>query len=71
MMAKVGYDPRALVSLLETMDSRLTPGGTDFARTHPTPESRINDLEKILPAAVTTSGAAARQRRFNQAMRRV
>jgi predicted Zn-dependent protease len=71
MMAKVGYDPRALVSLLETMDSRLTPGGTDFARTHPTPESRINDLEKILPAAVTMSGAAARQRRFNQAMRRV
>lgn len=71
MMAEVGYDPRALVSLLETMDSRLTPGGTDFARTHPTPESRIKDLEKILPAAVTTSGAAARQRRFNQAMRRV
>lgn len=71
MMAKVGYDPRALVSLLETMDSRLTPGGTDFARTHPTPESRIKDLEKILPAAVTASGAAARQRRFNQAMRRV
>lgn len=71
MMAKVGYDPRALMSLLETMDSRLTPGGTDFARTHPTPESRINDLEKILPAAVTMSGAAALQRRFNQAMRRV
>jgi len=71
MMAEVGYDPRALVSLLETMDSRLTPGGTDFARTHPTPESRIKDLEKIVPAAVTTSGAAARQRRFNQAMRRV
>src|SRR5690554_3676165 len=71
MMAKVGYDPRALVSLLETMDSRLTPGGTDFARTHPTPESRIKDLEKILPATVTASGTAARQRRFNQAMRRV
>lgn len=71
MMAKVGYDPRALVSLLETMDSRLTPGGTDFARTHPTPESRIQDLEKILPAAVPPSGTAARQRRFNQAMRRV
>jgi len=71
MMAKVGYDPRALVSLLETMDSRLTPGGTDFARTHPTPESRIQDLEKILPAAVPSSGTAARQRRFNQAMRRV
>lgn len=71
MMAKVGYDPRALVSLLETMDSRLTPGGTDFARTHPTPESRIKDLEKILPAAVTASGTATRQRRFNQAMRQV
>jgi predicted Zn-dependent protease len=71
MMAKVGYDPRALVSLLETMDSRLTPGGTDFARTHPTPESRINDLEKILPAVATASGTAARQRRFSQAMRRV
>lgn len=46
IMKRVGYDPRALVEVLEAMDKVLEPGGLDFAKTHPDPKDRIEVVKK-------------------------
>ncbi len=48
IMLRVGYDPNALVAMLEVMKGRLKPGGSDFAKTHPSPADRIARIQKIL-----------------------
>jgi predicted Zn-dependent protease len=67
ILLRVGYEPRALIEMLEEMGRRLKPGGMDFARTHPAPAERIRQIraavEKAGPAA---SAPAARQRRFDR-----
>lgn len=51
-MAMAGYDPREAPRLWERMQS-ASPGGTpQFLSTHPTPQTRINDLNKIMPKAM-------------------
>ncbi|MBN1835568.1 MAG: M48 family metalloprotease [Spirochaetales bacterium] len=64
-----GYDPWALVRMLKVMDQRLTPGGPDFAKTHPDPAERLEYLEKEL-AGTAPSGAAPaeRQARYRAAL---
>ncbi|TVQ24071.1 MAG: peptidase M48 [Spirochaetaceae bacterium] len=44
IMRRVGYDPRALVRFLERMQDQWNPDGPGFAQTHPSPESRIDDI---------------------------
>lgn len=46
ILERVGYDPWALVDVLKVMERRLTPGGLDFAKTHPAPEVRIKAVER-------------------------
>jgi predicted Zn-dependent protease len=48
ILRRVGYDPRALIDVLERMDRELEPGGLDFAKTHPDPVDRIADIERSL-----------------------
>jgi beta-barrel assembly-enhancing protease len=72
----VGYDPRALVRVLQVMKTRLKPDGKDFAKTHPAPEVRIaylNDaLSQQTPVAAAPAGQVnARQARYQAAMRGV
>lgn len=45
IMRRVGYNPRALIRMLEEMERQLSPGGRDFAATHPPPRSRIDDIQ--------------------------
>jgi beta-barrel assembly-enhancing protease len=68
IMRKLGYDPAALIAMLERMEKQLKPGGHDFAKTHPSPEFRIAELKKQVPASAPSPSAAARQQRFQQAM---
>jgi predicted Zn-dependent protease len=68
ILIRVGYDPWALVDLLEEMDLELDPKGLDFAKTHPKPQSRIKDLKKILGRRVGTSENIDRQERFEAAL---
>lgn len=70
ILDRLGYDSAALVDMLQIMAARLRPGGLDFARTHPTPQSRIADIRPWLPAT-RPMAVAARQRRFEQALGRV
>jgi beta-barrel assembly-enhancing protease len=72
ILRRLGYDPRSLVRILEAMDQKLEPGGLDFAKTHPDPEDRIEDIEKNadLPG-FTAAPPAVRQARFERALGRI
>ncbi|MGD9505335.1 MAG: M48 family metalloprotease [Syntrophobacteraceae bacterium] len=69
LMRRVGYDPRALTGMLGEMATRLKPGGSDFAKTHPDPRDRIEDIASLVGPGLGAP-PAARQSRFDLAMRR-
>jgi beta-barrel assembly-enhancing protease len=72
ILRAVGYDPRALEDMLKIMQTKLAPGGHDFARTHPDPKIRIAAIEKALkgvkPPKDTAEAIAARQARYKAAL---
>lgn len=68
ILKRVGYDPYALVGMLEQMEQRLKPGGMDFAKTHPDPRVRIRDARKAIGTYTASPAPPERQRRFEQAM---
>lgn len=47
-MVQAGYQPRAAVELWQSM-SRLGPGQPTLLSTHPAPEQRIEELERMIP----------------------
>lgn len=53
LMAKAGYDPRAATSFWERM-SALSGGQAppEFLSTHPASETRVKDLEALMPEAL-------------------
>jgi beta-barrel assembly-enhancing protease len=68
----VGYDPAALVRVLDAMKKREKPGDPGFAKTHPDPQARIDYVRQAIkgmtPAAVPTQAQLqARQARFQAA----
>ncbi len=68
ILKRVGYDPHALVMVLQNMEPKLKPGGHDFAATHPPPEERIKDVTAAIGNAVAKPAPPARLKRFQQAM---
>lgn len=72
IMRSAGYDPRAFEAMLKLMETKLTPGGADFAKTHPDPKDRIVEVEKTLAGtptvAATPQAQAARQARWQAAL---
>jgi predicted Zn-dependent protease len=72
IMRNAGYDPRAFEAMLKVMETKIKPGGLDFAKTHPDPKDRIAEVEKDLanePVGSTTPRAlAARQARYQAAL---
>lgn len=71
LLQRVGYNPSGLVDMLQLMTKQLKPGGLDFAKTHPAPEDRIENLKTLIAANTPQSTLAARQRRFETAMKGV
>ncbi len=51
-MAMAGYDPREAPLLWERMKSEGSGDTPQFLSTHPSPQSRINDLNKIMSKAM-------------------
>jgi predicted Zn-dependent protease len=53
LAARAGYDPRGAVSVWQKMSKADGGGGVEFLSTHPSPASRIKDLEvyaqKVMP----------------------
>lgn len=66
-LRRAGYDPWALVRMLEVMDRRLQPGGRDFAKTHPDPKVRIDYLSKELAGSAPVAPAPPERRSRYQA----
>ena len=64
IMKRVGYNPNALVEMLQQMKKNLKPGGMDFAKTHPDPQDRINEVKKLVGSAPAAAASPARQQRF-------
>ncbi len=48
-MARAGYDPNAAVSVWKKMLSAEQGGTPQFLSTHPSPSSRIQDLQALVP----------------------
>jgi len=68
ILQRVGYDPRALIEMLEEMERRLKPGGLDFAKTHPKPSDRIKNIRGAVEKAGPPPAAPeARRKRFERA----
>ncbi len=51
-MAKAGYDPRAAVSFWQKMQERGGAAPPEFLSTHPSPDTRIDDLQEWMPEAL-------------------
>ncbi len=72
ILKRAGYDPRALVRMLEAMDGLLKPGGAGFAKTHPDPQDRIASIQEALrSAAVPPAAPPARQSRYRAALGKI
>lgn len=52
LMAKAGYDPRSAIGLWQRMNARGGARPPEFLSTHPAPESRIRDIESLIPEAM-------------------
>lgn len=68
ILRRVGYDPNGLVDMLREMQRELKPGGLDFAKTHPSPSSRIEDIQKVIGAYHLVKTPDVRQDRFAHAL---
>jgi predicted Zn-dependent protease len=68
ILSRVGYDPSALAAMLREMGRRLKPGGPDFAKTHPSPGSRIEEISSLGVGGHPSPAPPARQARFQKAL---
>ena len=68
ILKRVGYDPNGLVNMLKVMEKQLKPEGLDFAKTHPSPESRIADIQKHIGKYAKVQEPKVRQKRFLAAL---
>ncbi len=68
LLRRVGYDPNGLTEMLTLMKRNLKPGGLDFAKTHPSPDDRVAEIQKRYPGNAAVRPPASRQTRFQQAM---
>ena len=51
ILTRTGYAAAGLPAMLAEMQKRLTPGGADFAKTHPNPGDRITELANLARVA--------------------
>jgi predicted Zn-dependent protease len=73
ILLSVGYDPYALIRVLQAMEEELEPGGRDFAKTHPDPLVRVRWIEEMLEDVTveSTVDSSVTQARFDAALRRL
>ena len=64
ILQRSGYDPNGLTAMLTQMKKQLKPGGHDFAKTHPSPDSRIKDIAKWIGPVKPVVSSTVRQARF-------
>ena len=68
IMSRVGYHPRHLVQVLDRMKAGFTPKSTGFAKTHPSPDTRMKEVQGYLPPGKTPGVPKSRESRYNQVL---
>lgn len=68
ILKRVGYDPKALVTMLSAMDKKMPRNGAGFAKTHPDPKERITDVRSKCEGPAASPALAERKTRFNHFM---
>ncbi|WP_455383048.1 M48 family metalloprotease [Salinispira pacifica] len=70
ILERAGYDPRALVSVLQSMKANVPQNsGVSFTRTHPLPADRITDVQKTIGNYRAPGyDSAVTQKRFQAAL---
>ncbi len=68
ILKRTGYNPNGLVTMLIQMKNRLQPGREDFVKTHPSPDSRLADIQKEIGNYPAVESPRARQIRFKTAL---
>jgi len=66
IMKRTGYDPNGLTAMLMEMKKQLKPNGLDFAKTHPSPDSRIADITQWIGPYQQVTMPIKRQVRFER-----
>lgn len=67
ILRSAGYNPNAMITLLQKMEKQLKPGHADFSSTHPKTADRIASIRSKVTEAPQAVDAA-RQARFNAAL---
>ena len=67
ILKRLGYNPGALADMLGVMAKQMKPGGTDFAKTHPSPQKRIAELKDNGQEVTGGEPSTARKERFTKA----
>lgn len=68
IMKKMGYNPAALITMLQQMQGQLKADSHGFGKTHPSPEARIAELKKAIGNEAPLATSPVRQQRFQKAM---
>ena len=68
ILKRLGYNPGALIDMLNVMAKQMKPGGSDFAKTHPSPQSRLAELRGKGVSQVGVEPPAIRGARFTKAL---
>ena len=61
LMANAGFDPAQTIYLWENMRDTSGPRPPEFLSTHPSPDSRIPDLRRLIDSAKVLQESANRQ----------
>ncbi len=71
ILQRTGYNPNGLVTMLNQMKTQLQPGRQDFAATHPSPDSRLAEIQKYTAKYSAVKSPPARQDRFKASLGRI
>ncbi len=64
ILDRVGYNPDAMVTMLNEMNKRWQPDGPGFARTHPSPTDRIKHVQPLVGPVTDQDQPRSRRARF-------
>jgi predicted Zn-dependent protease len=68
ILKRMGYNSAALIDMLNVMAKQMKPGGNDFAKTHPSPQNRIAELQNSGIAQTSIAPPVLRKERFTKAV---
>lgn len=71
ILTRVGYDPGALTGMLKEMDKRMPRTGVGFAKTHPDPKERIQNVEAKTGPTMAKVSPPERKARFDRFISKV